>query len=698
MIKTVIIVAILLSADLRLSALPEKLELKTTRATLTVDQKGFLNIVPEKGVDFQIKTPVKQLWKFVLMNSLTGKITEISDGKFSEISKEGNTIRIKVSELFLENRRLPAEVLFTISVKDGAFCFSGSLKGISEGWIFRELVYPELSGIKSDNSKIKIYWPEVLGQCFDSPDEFGSRSFEYPSNKGTMAWYSINSPASGLYVGSHDPAQEPKKFSLEFAGTDKSYKTSVTFPVYSDKFTIPDIMIKPYPGSWYSASRFYRSWYQKNFRIADVSHWARNCEGYMLNILKQQNGEVMYPYKDVDKLCDIAEKLNFRLIGLWGRGVGGHDRYYPNYMPDNLLGGREEMKNAIRRAHQRGLKVIVYTNGKIIDSSTDYYRNNGIETILLDEKGQPKLEYWLKHKNTAPVIFAVSCHGSALWRKTIMDLALEAHSLGADAFYIDQISQVSAMSNMCFSKFHDHKRPQEGWSKYRIKMVQEIRDSLRKIDPEFTIMTEGINDSMLPYVDMFQGIPYNVKDPLLFPEMFRYTFPESIAVALNSDPALTRWDANYAACYGLRHQIMSRYPADAEYLKYGKIPSKESYSNVTGPPDVDKFTKVSPGEITSYTYDLFKFENDYAEFFRAGKFIDEDGIVVIGEEILGKGFLSGNKIGVVVWNKSMTEEKRFTVTVNGYKVVKAAEPGKENAEALAPLQANSVRLLIFENN
>jgi hypothetical protein len=356
------------------------------------------------------------------------------------------------------------------------------------------------------------------------------------------------------------------------------------------------------------------------------------------------------------------------------------------------------MKKAISRAHQRGLKVIVYTNGKIIDSSTDFYRYNGIETILLDERKQPKLEFWLKHKNAAPVIFAVACHGSALWRKTIMDLAMEAHSLGADAFYIDQISQVSAMSNMCFSKFHDHALPQEGWSKYRIKMVQEIRDSLRKIDPEFTIMTEGINDSMLPYIDMFQGIPYNVKEPFLFPEMFRYTFPESIAVTLNADPALTRWDANYSTCYGLRHQIMSRYPADAEYLKYGKVPSKESYSNVTGPPDVDKFTKVSPEEITGYTYNLFKFENDYAEFFRTGKFIDEDGIAVKGIDILGKGFRNGNRIGVVVWNKNLTEERAFSVEIDGYKIVKAAEPGKQIAETIAPLHANSVRLLIFEMN
>jgi hypothetical protein len=437
--------------------------------------------------------------------------------------------------------------------------------------------------------------------------------------------------------------------------------------------------------------------YDNNFEIAKVSEWARKCEGYLLCILKQQNGDVMFNFKDIDKLCDIAERLNFRLIGLWGRGIGGHDRLYPNYMPDNLLGGREEMRRAIARANERGFKIIVYTNGKIVDTSTDYYKYNGLETVILDEKKQPLLEFWRKHKNTTPLIFATACPGSSFWRKTMLDLALDAKSLGANAFYIDQVGQGSPVTLQCYSDNHDHQTPQEAYSIYRIKLIQDIRKKIKQIDPDFSVMTEGLNDALLNEVDFFQGVP-NLNTPFLFPEMFRYTFPEVISVTVNPSPALDRFDANYSSVYGLRHQIMSRYPADADYLLNGIIPEDANYSNVVDPPNLKKLAKASPEEMMKYTHSLLKFENDNSDFFRFGRFIDVDGINVKGDCILAKGYINGNKMGVVVWNQNLAEKRSFSISVPGFKFIKATEPNNSMVSISSPLDANSIRLLIYEKN
>lgn len=684
--------------DLNLFGATEKLELKTIEATLTIDQNGNLKIVQNKGNIVQINTSINNLWRIILKNNLSGKESVFVPDKSVWIKKTDNILQLISDNFSIENKKIPVKAEFVISVKDDAFCFSGSLKSDSKEWIFKELTYPNIAGIKINDKNIKIYWPHDFGQSFSDPKAFGNRSFEYPSVEGTMSWFSVNSPEAGLYFGSHDPLQGAKKFNLSYNDSDISFMAGICFPVYNDEFLIPDVMIKPYSGRWYSASKFYREWYDKNFKIASVSHWANNCEGYMLTIFKQQNGEVMYTYKDVDKLCDIAEKLNFKLIGFWGRGVGGHDHLYPNYMPDNLLGGREEMRKAIARAHERGFKVMVYTNGKIIDTSTDFYLYNGIETILLTESGQPKLELWKKHENSTPYIFATACPGSALWRKTLLDLAMEAQSFGADAFYVDQLAQCSPASLMCFSEHHDHKLPQEGYSKYRIMMLHDIRKKMKEKDPEFSIMTEGINDAMLVDADLFQGVPGNINDPNGFPELFRYTFPEAIGVTANADPGLQRYDANHEAVYGLRHEIMSRYTADVDYLQHGTIPTKESYSNITGPPDIKKFTEESSEEVTAYTHDLFHFENDNADYLRSGKFIDEEGIKISGNEIVGKGFVNGEKTGVVVWNKHLSETRDFSLSVEGYRLIKATEPRNPEVDAFSPLDANSIRLLIFEKD
>ncbi|MCE5345569.1 MAG: DUF6259 domain-containing protein [Bacteroidales bacterium] len=687
---------ILCLTNLQLLSASEKLELKTTEATLSIDQKGNLKVIKDKGQIIQINTSINNLWKITLKNNLNGKESVFVPDKNVRIKKAENVLQLISGNFSIDNKTIPVEAEFTISVKDDAFCFSGSLKSDSKEWIFKELTYPDIEVIKINDKNIKIYWPGVLGQCFDNPAKFGSRSFEYPGNDGTMQWFSVNSSTSGIYIGGHDPLQGSKKFTLSYNESGESFSTDVRFPVYTTEFTIPEVMIKPYQGSWHIASKFYRGWYDKNFKIASVSEWARKSAGYMLTIFKQQNGDVMYNYKDIDRVCDIAKKLNFDLVGIWGRGVGGHDRLYPNYMPDNLMGGRGELKKAIERAHQRGFKIIVYSNGTIMDASTDFYVYNGIETILLNERKQPELEYYVKHDNSTPVIFALGCPGSALWRKTILDLATDAQSLGVDAFYIDEVAWRGPL--MCYSKNHDHALPQEAYTKYRVKMMHDIRAKMKETDPEFTIMTEGINDAMLVDVDIFQGVPGNINSPGCFPEMFRYTFPEAIGIALNSDPSLRRYDLNHEAIFGLRHEIMSRYQGDVDYLNYGKLPSEESYAHVNDTPDIKQLNEVPAEEVTSYTHSMFQFENDNADYFRSGKFIDEDGIKITGDEILGKGFLNGSKMGVVVWNKNLSEKRDFSVSVPGYKLVKATEPGKSEVNASSSLDANSVRLLIFEKD
>lgn len=677
----------------------EKFELKTTEATLTIDQKGNLRIIKDKGQVIQIYTSINNLWKITLKNNLNGKELAFNPDESVKLTKNENVLEFVKDNFTTENTSIPVKVEFAISVKDDAFCFSGFLKSDSKEWQIKDVLYPDFSGIKINDKNVKIYWPNSLGECFDNPQQFGSKAFEYPGTNGSMAWFSINSPDAGLYVGCHDSLRGSKKFTLTFNDPEKLFNTDISFPVYDDEFTVPEVMIKPYSGSWHNGSKFYRGWYDKNFKLASVSQWTRDNAGLMLTILKQQNGSVMWNYEDVDKLCDIGEKLNIKLIGLWGWGVGGHDHLYPNYTPDNLLGGRQELEVAIKRAHTRGFKVIVYSNGTIMDASTDFYLHNGIETILLNERKQPHVEYYLKHSNTTPVIQVMACPGSVLWRNTIMNLALNAKSLGVDAFYIDQVGVRGPL--MCYSKNHDHSTPQEAFTKYRVQMMHDIRNKMKEIDPEFSIITEGTVDELLTDIDVFHGLgPGSTITPNAFPEMFRYTFPESIIIQLNSSPANDRYNANYATVYGLRHEIMSRYEADAEYLKSGIIPTRESYSEcfVNDPPVLSTMNKVSALEVTSYTHDLLQFENDNASFFRNGKFIDEDGIEVSGDDILAKGFINGGKMGVVVWNKNLLEKRNFSVSVPGYNLVKSTEPKDLEVGASSPLNANSIRLLIFEKN
>ena len=681
-------------SDLKLYAV-EKFELKTSESTLVIDQKRNLKIIYKNGKNLQINTSINNLWKIVLKNSLNNKEYELSPNKDVVINKSDNIIRMVMKSFSVENVGLPVEAEFTISVKDDAFCFSGTLKSNSDEWILKELNYPNITGIHFSNGNAGIYWPVGLGQYFNNPADFGTKRISYPAAmEAAMPWLSLNYLSDGIYIGSHDSFQKIKFLNLSFDESTDLFNASISTPIYCKEHTFPDVMVKPYTGEWHLASKFYRAWYDEHFNIVRPPKWVMDDSGWLLAILKQQNLEVMFPYEDIDKLCDIAEQFNLSTIGLFGWAVGGHDRYYPNFPPDNLMGGRRELERAIKRAQKRGIKIILYANGKIMDTNTDYYLYNGFETMLLKDNLQPDIQYYVKQDNSTPVIFAQACAGSDVWRRTMSDLGLQAVSLGADGILYDQLGVMSPL--LCFSKDHDHNQG-EADAEYRLQMITEIREKTKGLNPDFIVMTEATNDVTIRGIDYTHGWGVGLApSPNIFPALYRYTFPELITTQRNPNPMITRTDANFAAIYGLRHEIESRYPGDVEYLLHGTLPTPESYSNVVSPPNVNKMKLLPAAEATEYVHSLIEFENDNSDFFRRGSFIDEEGIEVKGDDILSKGFVNGNRLGVVVWNQHLTEPRNFSAAVSGYRLIKAYEPEKSEVTVTSPLKPNSIRLLVFE--
>jgi hypothetical protein len=116
------------------------------------------------------------------------------------------------------------------------------------------------------------------------------------------------------------------------------------------------------------------------------------------------------------------------------------------------------------------------------------------------------------------------------------------------------------------------------------------------------------------------------------------------------------------------------------------------------PPDVGLINEVPAEEATRYIYNLTKWRSENADIMMRGNFIDEEGIKAGGQDILAKGFANGAKIGVVVWNTNVAAKREFTVNIPGYRLAGASAPGQATAEAFAPLEGNSVRLLTFERD
>jgi len=689
--------------------------LSTIHATLVIDSRGSLTITPKGDQALITRTSLENLWKLTVQdvkqsNGFAPRLVELGPKKAPSISQDGDQITLTYTGLRSADRDLPIKAAFYIGVKDEAFTFKGELSSESADWLLRDLTYPIFSEIRTEknaskNKNTSVFWPESLGRCYTDPGEMGKLSLDYPSGRGTMQWFSINSPSQGLYIGCHDVERTKKQFDLSFANATNSFFSSISFPVYSNQYSVPEVQVAAYTGLWHQAAKRYRNWYLTHFKLPVLPEWVKQDAGWLLAVLKQQNGYVMWRYEDIDKLCDIADRFGFKTLGLFGWAHGGHDRLFPTWVADDLLGGQPALKAAIERAQRRGFKIILYANATMMDATSEYYKYSGNQTMSVREDQMAYTSSIRKYNSATPVIFVESSYSSSYWRKTMMNLAVQARELGANGILYDQAGVKGALMN--FSKIQDHKLPQESGTKFRVMMLNQIRTAMKKIDSDFIIMTEATHDGVLDNIDYHHGWGIGTAiEPIgfgsakySFPALYRYTFPELVETQRNANPMITRAEANFAAVYGLRHEIESRYEEDVDYLTKGKMPSAESYSEVTYYPPVPAKIREAPVETaTKYVSDLIKFENKYAEFFRVGTFVDQQGFQVGGPDIIAKGYLNGDKLGIVAWNTHSAQRRTVAIELPGYRLEQAHEPGSENVPATNPLGPNSIRLLIFKRN
>jgi hypothetical protein len=698
--KKTIAFALIILWIISANAYAQTRQIVTEKDIMSIDSQGMLTIRSKKSGEITVSTAIKKLWKLTLKNEKETNGFGVKNYDFEpsevEIIQKGNEFTLAYNHVKQGSRVVPVKAVFRIFVKNERFCFSASLSNSDKEWLLRELTYPVFTDIKTTDKFGNVYLPSGLGQRFEDPASLGKKSFDYPSGKGTMQWFSINATNTGLYIASHDSSRSKKHFSVGYSNDAKSFNSSVTFPIFKNDFETPEVVVSTYQGKWHEAAKLYRSWYDSHFNLPQIPAWVKQESGWMLAILKQQNGYVMWKYHELDQLCDIAEKNGFKTIGLFGWAHGGHDYLYPNYLPDDLMGGRIALQAAIQRAHKRGFKIVLYANGTLIDASTEFYRYEGNNVIALQENKSAYTSSIRKYNSATPVVFTEASYSSKVWRKTMLNLALQAHELGADGILYDQVGVKNAILN--FSTIQDHVLPQEAGTKYRYLMMNEIRSTLKKLNPGFVVMTEGVHDGVLTDIDYFHGWGDGTyPEANAFPSLFKYTFPELVKTQRHSSPMLPRYHANFATVTGQRHEIETRWEADVNYLKYGKLPDDNSYKDEAYfAPDPKSINSVPAEVATKYLRQLIEFENINAEFFRTGKFIDEDCFTVHGNDIMAKGFQNGKRLGIVVWNMHKTEKRTYKIDLQGYQFIESKAPELDNNSI--ELKPNTIRLLIYAKN
>ena len=543
----------------------------------------------------------------------------------------------------------------------------------------------------------------------------GSRAvpLPYPSKLATMQWATLNDGEKGFYLASEDPLAGAKDIQVVYDSNTKRIRMGFNFPMFLQKgetFSIPRVVMKDYAGTWRTAAKTYRRWWDSCRKVVHIPESAKDFTGFFMVILKQQNGEIAWPYTEFDSLGDAALAHGFRHVEFHGWGVGGHDTLYPEYDPDPAMGGREALVAGIKRLQAKGLHVSVYSNGQLQQQGgTKWYDEKGYKCALRKRDGQTMSEHWVKFKNHPGMTFDVACPSAPDWRAQMLKICRDAQGLGFQGFFYDQIGK--QWPSLCFDARHGHRPGAFVFTRDRETMLLDVIGEMQKIDPEFVLWSEAFNDTILDSVGFYQGLfyvtdaGYNVANRFvegvscdMYPEMTFYTFPELVMTDRNNTSLCTRTRANGCAVANLRVDFEVRYRADRDYVVRGEEPAPRYYDNI----------RSKPGEIQLMQSETWRANRDYlrcvSDFRRkhgaillTGTFKADEGFTVKGgTKIIANRWDGANgETGILVWN---ADDKPAKVSVAfGGKFVSASEPERGEVDVDEPIPANTLRLYKFRS-
>lgn len=710
--------------------------LQTTMGKLTYSNDG-LQLETNGKCPSSVATG-DAIWAIVLQN-LTDNTKEIvisNKNNVPQITATANGFRLAYNQLVLDGKAWNVNVELEFSVQNGAFQVTGTVQNQVSDWVVMKFVGPVVNGIQAELSSFPLLMPSGLGQKFvkepspenpiDKVSMKGALTWkynkkvssyeimaEYPCRFATMQWCAMAGENGGLYFASHDKEFGSKQFRVRYQPESKTFGLAFQHDMTcfaGESRAIPPQIIMPYSGTWHRAADYYRNWYNTATPLQDVPVWAQNSSGWMLTILKQQNDEIMWNYNDLAELNRLSVERGLDIIGLFGWAHGGHDRFYPDYHPDPAMGGREALVKALSDIRKSGKRSILYANGQLIDQhGTDYWDKTGKSITVLKKDGTLDYEKWHKYTDAPARYHGLACLGTDEWYQRMLSLAMQANELGVDGILYDQLAV--RPPKICYSPGHGHSVPAIVYAKDRCRLLDRITSYMKTINPEFIVMTEGLCDVELNSVYYFHGYENGVYVPLqeelfarqhgtaptfIFPEMFKYTFPEVLNTVRNPAPVANRLIMNYGTVYGLRQELESRYAADVKYLKENRIPVPEDYHNVISKPNLDLVTSEDPIASKEYMRQVIDFQRENSGLLWNGKFVDEQGFSIEADpDIIAKAFVTGNQLGIVVWNTGSGDEK-FSLEVPGYTLDYATEPGLGNIKPNEKLKAEHIRLLIWE--
>ena len=617
------------------------------------------------------------LWR-MYYDSPERKEIEISGaGQKAETSLRDGTIEVYYPQLVSEDGST-LDIALTLRIyPDGRLIrFASEISNNEEHVVVREFQYPLIGNIAlpADHDLITaetggMRYADPIGTIYAKSNTkpymtpaqyFRQMDVKYPSGV-SMNCFVLAGDTQGLYFGSHDTLFQDTWHGLRLYPDNSGNFNELECGFYKyphcfcgETWTCDANVVAPYSGTWHNAAKLYRTWADTWWDHRDTPQWVREMTGWQRIIFKHQYGEYFFKYDDLyGRIFDVGNEVGNNAVLAFGWWKEGMDHGNPDYSPDDSQGGDEGWAEAIRKYKEKGGKLLMYYNGKLIDRESRFYTSGKAAGIPYKDNTGAELTAHYKFTSMGTWLgeydartFHIADTRDSSWRELLIGMADRAYECGANSVFYDQLGYAE---DQCtdWDLSREYPVPNIRVIYDKGQALKQIRDHINAKDPEFALGTEWLTDYTAQFCDYIHCYPGNY-GPDSFQDFFRYTFPEIIF----SDREL-RDDSDVQRRVNM-------------YLMKGIINDIEIYRCR----DLIDKTPVYKAYLTKAN----EIKNRYSRLLLCGTYNDVLGFSLSNGDVEARAFIAGDEMAIVATNPS--EERLSTeISVPGYEYVECAALG-----------------------
>jgi hypothetical protein len=364
--------------------------------------------------------------------------------------------------------------------------------------------------------------------------------YVYPAAM-SMQFMTLYNANRSIYLACYSEGDETISLNAR-VGAENALHLSVNhYPFVSGReWRSPECATAHLAGGWLPAAGLYAGRMRARMPQAQHSPWLQySFDGWAEVGLHFEGKAPEYHYNDLPDIFRSIQADGIRTLHIYGWSGNGHDTLYPDYDIDPALGSAEDLRRALDKIKAWGGRAMLYTNSRLVDPASRFYRSGGSAFVCRQRDGSPYLENY-----GTSVSFAVACPACAGYRDYFTgQVRRMVAEFGAHAIQMDQIN--STIGFLCFDPAHreEHRSPAAnflpGWS----ELARQVEAAGRELEPDFFMWGEGCQERFGRHIAVHQGHgeARTVTVGAMQPALFRYVYPGAIVTGIaNSLDQLAR--------------------------------------------------------------------------------------------------------------------------------------------------------------